>query len=955
MQQYTTIFGKGKSALSILAGNFVKEITVKPSSTTLSQLIIMKKLLTTVMLLGAVTGSAYAQHYDMNRWGDNRGYTAAPYSRYEAEPGMCETNGSFLGQTDDQMYVQSEASNQQAVSLNNGQSVWWTNDTGAANGVTLRFSLPYGQSGTVGIYVNGQELGRMSVNTDHSWEWNSIHKGSRTNKPEYYSTHGSRKEWARMRFDEEMCLLSRDIQQGERFELRNLSGATVTVDFVEIEKARHITEQDARNYGWTVWDKSTPLNQLGGDIYIGEGTWSNGFWGADKTIHGAGIFYTRIIGKPEAMPRVTDVRFSNTQNQRYPNAGDSEGPNGYQDIKCFTSYVYAENCLIEHFTCGAWFNGTNGCTFRHCRIRNNYADGVNFCNGSSNGVVEHCNFRNNGDDDIASWSNGGWSTGHRVENVTCEHNWRASSLGWFGGGNHTVKNMLIKDGMENGIRCVTDFGGSGFDGNQPMRYENIAIVHQACTNGTPGRDGDFWGVDEAALHIEASNNGNVERQIFSNIDIYDSRGDAVFIGGRDDKRINNIEFDGVRVHGVRGKSYTDQAHKNYYAFYFENARGNATLKNIEVTGAEVTNFINPDLSSGQMNGFSLTCDGVSNSKADIPAGVKLHLTGLAYSKSVNTFAADNEIMAGEQVKFSVRIDNSSSVSLPADCVVTPRLTIDDGTTLSFPRIDTGIAPGESKIVSVNWTATAGGRTVVAELDPQNRLGDAVGTATITKKFNVTESHYLDLPFTPVGGKDLQALDLRWKLEGQPDSEIGHGPINAGDHVIFSAVIVNAGSEYIDGGQKIGVKYIVDGQDWDQNYITWNDNIATLASHETKLFTVTGGGGQNRPDRAYWLAENGTHRIRVYMDDTNHIDGENRSNNQPEFNLTIPYGGLVYHPQSEVTLPDDLEGITNAIGNVSADNDLSADTAWYTLTGIRLDSRPLSPGIYIHNGKKMLVR
>lgn len=164
MQRYATIFGKGKSALSILAGNFVKEITVKPSSTTLSHFIIMKKLLTTVMLLGAATGSAYAQHYDMNRWGDNRGYTAAPYSRYEAEPGMCETNGSFLGQTDDQMYVQSEASNQQAVSLDNGQSVWWTNDTGAANGVTLRFSLPYGQSGTVGIYVNGQELGRMNVN-----------------------------------------------------------------------------------------------------------------------------------------------------------------------------------------------------------------------------------------------------------------------------------------------------------------------------------------------------------------------------------------------------------------------------------------------------------------------------------------------------------------------------------------------------------------------------------------------------------------------------------------------------------------------------------------------------------------------------------------------------------------------------------------------------------------------
>lgn len=920
----------------------------------------MNKILTTVLLLGAVTGSAYAQHYDMNRWGANRGYTGAPYSRYEAEPGMCETNGNFLGRTDDQMYVQSEASNQQAVELYDGRSVWWTNDTGDANGVTLRFSLPYGQSGTVGFYVDGQELGRMAVTTDHSWEWNDVHQGSRTNKPEYYSTHGSQKAWARMRFDEEMCLLSRDIRQGEKFELRNLSGATVTVDFVEIEKARHITEQDARNNGWTVWDKSTPLNQLSGEIYIGEGTWSNGFWGADKTIHGAGIFYTRIIGKPESMPRVTDVRFSNTQNQRYPNAGDSEGPNGYQDIKCFTGYIYAENCLIEHFTCGAWFEGTHGCTFRHCRIRNNYADGVNFCNGSSNGVVEHCNFRNNGDDDIASWSKDGWSNGHRVENVTCEHNWRASSLGWFGGGNHIVKNMLIKDGMENGIRCVTDFAGHGFSGDQPMRYENIAIVHQGCPYGTPGRDGDFWGVDEAALHIEASNNGNVERHIFNNIDIYDSRGDAVFIGGRDDKRINNIEIDGMRIHGVRGKSYTDQSHKNYYAFYFENARGNATLKNIEVNDAEITNFTNPDLSSGSMNGFELVCDGVSNSKADVPAGVRLHLTGLAYSKSVNTFAADNEIKAGDNIRFSIRIDNSSSVALPGGCVVAPRLTLDDGTTLTFPRIDSGIAPNESKIVSVDWTATAGGRTAVAELDPQNRLGDAVGTGSITKRFNVTECDYRDLPFTPVGGKDLQALDLRWKLKDQSDDEIGHGPINAGDRVVFSAVIVNAGSETVysvfkDNKKKIGIKFMVDGQDYNSNYITWNDDDRTLRPHEIQLFTITGGGGSGRPDRDYWLAENGTHTITVYIDDTDHIDGENKSNNKPDFKLTIPHGGLMYHPQDDVTLSDDLSGITNAIENVSADSERVTDTAWYTLTGIRLAEQPITPGIYIHNGKKILVR
>ena len=38
-----------------------------------------------------------------------------------------------------------------------------------------------------------------------------------------------------------------------------------------------------------------------------------------------------------------------------------------------------------------------------CRIRNNYADGVNFCIGTSNSAVYNCSIRNNGDDGLAVW------------------------------------------------------------------------------------------------------------------------------------------------------------------------------------------------------------------------------------------------------------------------------------------------------------------------------------------------------------------------------------------------------------------------------------------------------------------------------------------------------------------------------------------------------------------------
>ena len=38
------------------------------------------------------------------------------------------------------------------------------------------------------------------------------------------------------------------------------------------------------------------------------------------------------------------------------------------------------------------------------RFRNLFADGVNFCNGTSNSVVENSHFRNTDDDALASWA-----------------------------------------------------------------------------------------------------------------------------------------------------------------------------------------------------------------------------------------------------------------------------------------------------------------------------------------------------------------------------------------------------------------------------------------------------------------------------------------------------------------------------------------------------------------------
>ena len=46
----------------------------------------------------------------------------------------------------------------------------------------------------------------------------------------------------------------------------------------------------------------------------------------------------------------------------------------------------------------------------------------------------------------------------------------------------------------------------------------------------------------------------------------------------------------------------------------------------------------------------------------------------------------------------------------------------------------------------------------------------------------------------------------------------------------------------------------------------------------------------------------------------------------------------------------------AVAGVEGEGVSAAGTdEWFTLTGVRLPSRPVQPGLYIHNGRKEAVR
>ena len=51
---------------------------------------------------------------------------------------------------------------------------------------------------------------------------------------------------------------------------------------------------------------------------------------------------------------------------------------------------------------------------------------------------------------------------------------------------------------------------------------------------------------------------------------------------------------------------------------------------------------------------------------------------------------------------------------------------------------------------------------------------------------------------------------------------------------------------------------------------------------------------------------------------------------------------------------DLNEIRTGISTIAADDDEN-DSNWYTLQGFKIDRKPTQPGVYIHHGKKVVIK
>lgn len=574
-----------------------------------------------------------------------------PYYRYDSEQASLG-GGAVIAESKNfaKENIASQASGQSYVRLPKaGAYAEWTMST-TGNGVTMRFTMPdssdgMGLNGSVDVYVNGIKEKTVDLTSYYMWQYfqypNPYTNGHPDDKLIKAGSTGC------FAFDEVHFRLDKSLQKGDKIRIQSSGAGNLEygVDFLEIEEtgAPIVKPENAysiTDYGAKPNDGINDMPAIrkcidaakrdGKDVYFPEGTFEiSQMWRLDASnmkITGAGMWYTNVkftssekSGGGISGAKASNVEFCNM----YLNSGLRSRYNQEAVYKCFMDVwskgSYIHDIWEEHFECGFWLadyyfaDGTDyadGIKIYNSRIRNNFADGVNFCQGTSNATVYNCSIRNNGDDGLAMWNND-WNVKDEEKNVFCYNTidfiWRAGAIAIYGGNGHKVYNNYIEDSfMASGIHLNTAFDGYKFkNNNRGIKFDNNIIVRS-------GTSSDSWQSDMAALDIS----GDVENVTFTNTYIYNSQHDAVRI-------INNpsdIIFNNLKVYktGVDNRKISDN---NGALLKFSSKNASPFLK---INGLEYSDISYSDIVYGNRSNCNITDEKNlgNNFTYVIPAGTK---------------------------------------------------------------------------------------------------------------------------------------------------------------------------------------------------------------------------------------------------------------------------------------------------------------------------------------------
>ncbi len=887
-----------------------------------------------------------------------------PYTRYDSEEATIGGGASIAKSLDfDATNIASQASNQSYVKLpSSGSYAEWKMTT-TGDGVTMRFTMPdssdgTGLKGSVDVYVNGTK--QKTVNLDSYWMWQyfSYGSGSPSDTP-----NGSIGSFA---FDEVHFMLDKSLKEGDtiRIQSSGANGLEYGIDFLEIEQVEEEIEQPANSvsvedYGAYPDDGIDDLNAFrnavkaadaaGMDVYIPAGEFTlSGMWNigcSDMKITGAGMWYTKLqFTSAEA--------FGGGISGGNPNAGDGSTADGYcKNLEFCNMYINSglrsryheqavykcfmdifDNSVIhdvweEHFECGFWFGDYNGATdycdnskIIDCRIRNNLADGVNFCQGTSNATVYNCNIRNTGDDGLAMWNNSYGNAKDESNNKFCYNTidfvWRAGAIAIYGGNGHKIYNNYIRDTfMSAGIHLNTTFPGYAFANNTSgITFDNNIIISSGCGK-------DCWSEELGGVDIK----GNVSNVTFNNTYIYDSQHEGIrLMTGYSNVKFNNTYIFGTGMDGATA-NYSSIPHLGA-AIRFQQTGAvfnGLEIANVAYKGTTAPYFFDGDADTSSLSNVNIYEEGSTYDVPDYPdpdnpnppgpinnvytqaKGCDLQVTGLRWENE----SGSTSLTSGNKTTFKVAVKNSSSIDIPETAKIQVKVTI-DGKGSYTATYDGGLAANKSKLIEISskWTATAGGHTIAATVDYGDKFEESSEDNNVrTKDINVADAG-VNKAYTKVtGGYDLYVTDITYNKS----------TIATGDQLVFTAHVVNAGDAAIPSGKTIGVQFQIDGS---TSVITWCDTFdGGLAPGESVELTANGGTNGNT-----WTAIEGTHTVTAWVDDVDRITGEvDETNNKSTITLTIPYGGISYKPSTDA--PDNLDDIDNIVDDPTSPIETSNPT------------------------------
>ena len=464
------------------------------------------------------------------------------YTTYEAEQGELK-NGIVENQSSSKEADRAtarEASGQAYVDLPTNASVSFIAQA-EANAVTVRYTVPDGESGKVEVKVNNTVIGTLDLSSKSNWQYLDNYKYHPDGDVKVHDTPAADR-LARFQFDEVSQLFKEaNIKVGDKVTITNIDSTPVGIDLVDLEKAPDAIKQPENSVSIT--DFGAVANDGSDDyqafmaaiesakaskksVYIPEGQFDFSeqlhiYAPEGVKISGAGQWHTKlhftstkIGGGGIVFEHGTNkIDFGNVSMDSDLTSRYNEGAN-YKGISGTLGHGSSiHDIKIEHFEVGAWIGDyapasdmhyTDGLTISNATIRNNFADGVNFAQGTSNSTVINSNIRGNGDDGLATWSsnhentNANVAENNRFLNNTVELGWRAAGIGIFGGKGHEVANNLIKDNANwSGVRLNTVFKNSR---NFDLNDTGISVHDNLLVNN--GTNADTYGRVKGSIDLE---------------------------------------------------------------------------------------------------------------------------------------------------------------------------------------------------------------------------------------------------------------------------------------------------------------------------------------------------------------------------------------------------------------------------------------------------------------------